>query len=116
MTLLPEIPSRRGARRRDRHGRGLRGPLIAPTLPAWRTRSEKFDDLVAELPVPPLPEQAQIADHNRALSDSHDTLVRNCERHISLLTDYRAALINECVTGQRRVGEDSALPTAAGRA
>ena len=48
MTLLPEIPSRRGARRRDRHGRGLRGPLIAPTLPAWRTRSEKFDDLVAE--------------------------------------------------------------------
>ena len=48
MTLLPEIPSRRGARRRDRHGRGLRGPLIAPTLPAWRTRREEFDDLVAE--------------------------------------------------------------------
>lgn len=48
MTLLPEIPARRGARRRDRHGRGIRGPLIAPTLPAWRTRGEKFDDLVAE--------------------------------------------------------------------
>lgn len=48
MTLLPEIPPRRGARRRDRHGRGIRGPLIAPTLPAWRTRSEKFDDLVAD--------------------------------------------------------------------
>lgn len=46
MTLLPEIPARRGARRRDRRGRGIRGPLIAPTLPAWRTRSEKFDDLV----------------------------------------------------------------------
>lgn len=38
------------------------------------------------------------------------------ERHITLLTEYRSALINECVTGQRRVGEDSALPTAAGRA
>jgi len=47
MTLLPEIPPRQGARRRDRHGRGIRGPLLAPTLPAWRTRSEKFDQLVA---------------------------------------------------------------------
>lgn len=47
MTLLPDIPPRRGARRRDRHGRGPRGPLLAPTLPAWRTRREKFDSLVA---------------------------------------------------------------------
>lgn len=47
MTLLPDIPPRRGARRRDRHGRGLRGPLLAPTLPAWQTRREKFDGLVA---------------------------------------------------------------------
>ena len=36
------------ARRRDRHGRGLRGPLLPPTLPAWRTRAERFDALVAE--------------------------------------------------------------------
>ena len=42
--LLPAIPPRRRARRRDRRGRGLRGPLLPPTLPAWRTRSDEFDD------------------------------------------------------------------------
>ncbi|MEE6282754.1 metallopeptidase family protein [Georgenia sunbinii] len=42
--LLPAIPPRRRARRRDRRGRGLRGPLIPPTLPGWRTRSDEFDD------------------------------------------------------------------------
>ncbi|WP_235931556.1 MULTISPECIES: metallopeptidase family protein [Actinomyces] len=35
------------ARRRDRHGRGLRGPMLPPYLPAWRTRAERFDELVA---------------------------------------------------------------------
>lgn len=29
-------------RRRDRHGRGPRGPLIFPALPAWLTRKEQF--------------------------------------------------------------------------
>lgn len=33
-------------RRRDRHGRGPRGPLLPPGLPAWRTRAERFDELV----------------------------------------------------------------------
>lgn len=27
-------------------GRGLRGPLVPPHLPAWRTRAERFDELV----------------------------------------------------------------------
>lgn len=31
---------------RDRHGRGMRGPLIPPALPGWRTRADKFDDIV----------------------------------------------------------------------
>lgn len=44
-------------RRRDRHGRGLRGRLVPPTVsrggrrvavPLSRTRSERFDDLVRE--------------------------------------------------------------------
>lgn len=40
------IPSRRGGRRRDRHGRGLRGPLLPPALPGARSRTEQFDDVV----------------------------------------------------------------------
>lgn len=35
-------------RRRDRHGRGLRGPLIPAPLPGHRTRSQLFDALVVE--------------------------------------------------------------------
>ncbi|MFC8046391.1 metallopeptidase family protein [Nocardia sp. NPDC057353] len=31
-----------------RRGRGLRGPVLPPTVPAWRTRGQKFDRLVLE--------------------------------------------------------------------
>ncbi|GAA4373924.1 metallopeptidase family protein [Paeniglutamicibacter cryotolerans] len=35
-------------RRRNRHGRGLRGSLMHQDLPGARTRLERFEDLVAE--------------------------------------------------------------------
>ena len=35
-------------RRRDRHGRGLRGVLVPPDVPLYRTRAERFDDLVLQ--------------------------------------------------------------------
>jgi predicted Zn-dependent protease with MMP-like domain len=35
-----------GVRRRDRHGRGLRGLLVPQDVPLYRSRSERFDDLV----------------------------------------------------------------------
>ncbi|WP_090819776.1 metallopeptidase family protein [Arthrobacter sp. yr096] len=35
-------------RRRNRHGRGLRGELMLPNLPGFRTRSERFDDMVLD--------------------------------------------------------------------
>ncbi|MDI3240537.1 metallopeptidase family protein [Arthrobacter sp. AL08] len=35
-------------RRRNRHGRGLRGELMLPTLPGYRTRSDRFDDFVLD--------------------------------------------------------------------
>lgn len=34
--------------RRDAHGRGPRRPLLPPSLPAHRTRAERFDELVAD--------------------------------------------------------------------
>lgn len=39
---------RRLRQRRDRHGRGLRGPLYPASLPAARSRAERFDALVLE--------------------------------------------------------------------
>lgn len=41
-------PSGRRARRRDRHGRGLRGPIAPPQVPLVRTRAQRFDDLVLD--------------------------------------------------------------------
>lgn len=35
-------------RRRDRHGRGLRGLLVPQDVPLYRSRSERFDDLVLQ--------------------------------------------------------------------
>lgn len=40
------LPSRRQGRRRDRRGRGLRGPLLPATVPGVRSRSERFDDVL----------------------------------------------------------------------
>ncbi|MGJ9403247.1 metallopeptidase family protein [Arthrobacter sp. KK5.5] len=45
----PDSTAREFARRRrNRHGRGLRGQLMLPQLPGARTRFERFEDLVAE--------------------------------------------------------------------
>src|SRR5215467_7514930 len=41
-------PTASRVRRRDRHGRGLRGPLAPAGSPLQRTRSERFDDLVLQ--------------------------------------------------------------------
>ena len=36
-------------RRRDRRGRGMRGPMLPPGTPAHRTRAQRFDDLVLDV-------------------------------------------------------------------
>ncbi|MFS0706304.1 metallopeptidase family protein [Cellulomonas sp. 179-A 9B4 NHS] len=46
---LPTSAPRVGAvRRRDRRGRGLRGPVLPMSTPGYRTRAERFDDLVLD--------------------------------------------------------------------
>ena len=35
-------------RRRNRHGRGLRGEVMLPTHPGYRTRADRFDDMVLD--------------------------------------------------------------------
>jgi predicted Zn-dependent protease with MMP-like domain len=34
--------------RRDRRGRGVRGPVVPRNLPAWRSRAERFDERVLD--------------------------------------------------------------------
>jgi predicted Zn-dependent protease with MMP-like domain len=41
-------PTAARVRRRDRHGRGLRGPLAPAGSPLQRSRAERFDDLVLQ--------------------------------------------------------------------
>ncbi|HEV3380783.1 MAG TPA: metallopeptidase family protein [Trebonia sp.] len=41
------VPDRK-VRRRDRRGRGLRGRLVPPGVPLYRTRSQQFDDMVLD--------------------------------------------------------------------
>lgn len=48
--------------RRDRHGRGLRGPILHPAIPAWRTRAERFDDMIS----------MEVATYRRVLGDVVD--------------------------------------------
>ncbi|MEU5363519.1 metallopeptidase family protein [Streptomyces sp. NPDC005925] len=38
----------RGPRRRDRHGRGMRGPIAPPQVPLAASRAEMFADLVQD--------------------------------------------------------------------
>ena len=45
---VSSAPVRRNRRRRDRRGRGLRGHLLPRDVPAWRSRAERFDDLVLD--------------------------------------------------------------------
>lgn len=44
----PRVWPAPAGRRRDRHGRGLRGPLVPPVLPAWRSRRHRFDEHVLD--------------------------------------------------------------------
>jgi predicted Zn-dependent protease with MMP-like domain len=41
-------PGSRPVRRRDRHGRGLRGRLIPTDIPLYRSRAQQFDDMVLD--------------------------------------------------------------------
>lgn len=67
--------------------------------------------------LPPLHEQEQIVEHIKVDGNKLNGLVDSYTRQLTLLAEYRAALIHECVTGQREVPEKSTLtPTFSLRA
>lgn len=46
ISTLSEVPPVPSLRRRDRHGRGPRGPVLPRHVPAWQSRSARFDSVV----------------------------------------------------------------------
>lgn len=56
-------------------------------------------------PVPPLKEQAAIAEYLNAKEHESHSISSTIKTQIATLTAYRKSLIHECVTGQRRVTE-----------
>ncbi len=55
--------------------------------------------------IPPQTEQRAIVEFIKSESAKTDRLLSAYARQLELLTEYRAALIHECVTGQRAVPE-----------
>ncbi|WP_159673690.1 metallopeptidase family protein [Streptomyces mexicanus] len=47
-TRVPPRAAGPGPRRRDRHGRGMRGPIAPPQVPLAASRAEVFADLVQD--------------------------------------------------------------------
>jgi type I restriction enzyme S subunit len=57
------------------------------------------------VPLPPLPEQQEIAAHLDTKLAEVKRIATGIESQIATLTAYRKSLIHECVTGQRRITE-----------
>ena len=65
------------------------------------------ENLVILLPF--LREQQEIREYIRNETSKFETLHNFYDRQLTLLTEYRAALIHECVTGQRLIPEAASL-------
>jgi len=64
------VPRGARIRRRDRHGRGLRGVLTPPEVPLHRSRAERFDDLILQAVARLEPRwEAQLADVEFAVEE-----------------------------------------------
>lgn len=53
-----------------------------------------------KVPLPPLPQQKEILDYIRETTISLDQAISRAEREIELMTEYRARLISDVVTGK----------------
>ena len=55
------------------------------------------------LPLPPRKEQCDILEFIENNQAKTDNLIASYARQLTILAEYRTALIHECVTGQRQV-------------
>ncbi|MEU0115381.1 metallopeptidase family protein [Streptomyces bobili] len=126
---VPPRAAAPGPRRRDRHGRGMRGPIAPPQVPLAASRAEVFADLVQDsvdrlerrwpqladmdflvLEVPrlggagePWNDEAVPLGGTMAARDGHRARVIVYRRPVEIRTkgrDERAALVHEIVVEQ----------------
>jgi type I restriction enzyme S subunit len=71
----------------------------------WDSRLRLYPDAFFEIrcPYPPPDEQQRIVEYIESAKNRADVLLSAYARQLETLAEYRAALIQECVTGQRRV-------------
>ncbi|MDO4606531.1 MAG: metallopeptidase family protein [Bowdeniella nasicola] len=89
--LRPPLPSRRAGRRRDRHGRGVRGPLLPPVLPGRRSPREEFAHLVASYARDLIRRYPQLAEVEFAIEDIPPSAPGRFEPHAITLARTFAA-------------------------
>ena len=89
---------------------GLARKMAIPSVQQANLNPTRYCRL--EIPVPPLPEQIEIA----SFLDKRCEQIREIEHclkdQVGTLTEYRRALIYECVTGKRRVPEEHVAEVA----
>lgn len=109
------VPTGSRLHRRDRHGRGLRGPLLPPYLPGWRTRAERFDELVVTAVDDLVSRWPQVASMQFAVEEVPPSDPAPWERGVVLgrgfAAEPRAGLPARIVLYRRPITSRTASPT-----
>lgn len=79
--------------------------IIRHSTGIWESRLRLYPHAFFEIrsPIPSLAEQKAIVAHVETVTGQTEALLSAYTRQLELLTEYRAALIHECVTGQHAV-------------
>lgn len=71
------------------------------TLGRWRLQAESFNNFM--IPVPPLEEQEEIAEYLNEKINNVNELIKEKEKELEILAEYKKSLIYEYVTGKKEV-------------
>jgi type I restriction enzyme S subunit len=82
--------------------------IIRHSTGVWESRLRLYPQAFFEIrsPAPPLEEQREIVSYVEKTTGQTERVLKLIVRQLNLLAEYRAALIHECITGQRRIGAD----------
>lgn len=82
---------------------GFARKMAIPSVQQSNLNSTRYGKML--IPLPPLTEQDSIIEYLQQISADYSSMNNKLSQQIATLTAYRASLIHECVTGQRRVTE-----------